>query len=135
MTESLMSHIYNGFKAKQAGNLKEALEYFQKALECEPGSPIAAYEVACFYEEGELVPQDFEKAFALYSQAADGCVELAQEKLCEWYSKGLHVEKNAGLAKHWRQRADEQRKKDAEPPLTLAESIRKKIAEKQNKSH
>lgn len=134
MADSLMNHIYRGFKAKEAGRMVDALECFEKALQCEPGSPIAAYEVACFYEEGKIVPQDMEKALQLYRQAADGCVELAQTKLAEWYEKGIHVKKDAGMAKHWRTRSHEQRKKDEQPVMTLAESIRKKIEESQAKN-
>ncbi len=106
MTESFMKCIYDGYTAKEAGNQKEAFECFAKAAVFEPNSPIAAFELGCFFEEGEIVPQDQEKAFQLYSQAADGCVEKAQLRLAEWYEKGIHVKKNAGLAKHWRLRAN-----------------------------
>jgi uncharacterized protein len=128
-----MKCIYDGYAAKEAGNQKEAFECFAKAAVFEPNSPIAAFELGCFFEEGEIVPQDLEKAFQLYSQAADGCVEKAQLRLAEWYEKGIHVKKNAGLAKHWRTRSTgkEAKEKAREKPLTLADSIRKKIAESQ----
>ena len=133
MTESFMKCIYDGYAAKEAGNQKEAFECFAKAAVFEPNSPIAAFELGCFFEEGEIVPKDLEKAFQLYSQAADGCVEKAQLRLAEWYEKGIHVNKNSRLAKHWRRRASEQERKERnkEQPLTLAESIRRKIAESQ----
>lgn len=153
MTESFMKCIYDGYAARESGDPKEAFECFAKAAEFEPNSPIAAFELGCFFEEGEIVPQDLEKAFALYSQAADGCVQKAQLRLAEWYEKGIHVQKNAGLAKHWRVRARKSQKpawadgnmpekdgnrpeKGGNKPLTLAESIRKRIAESQaNKKH
>ncbi len=127
-----MKSIYDGYAAREKGNLKEALECFQKALDAEKDSPIAAYEVASFYEQGEIVPKDLEKAYKLYMQAAEGCVEMAQAKLAEWYEKGIHVEKNAASAKFWRERANEQMKSAPQQPMTLAESIRQKITEAQN---
>ncbi|MCC7530160.1 MAG: sel1 repeat family protein [Candidatus Melainabacteria bacterium] len=134
MTESFMKCIYDGYAAREAGDPKEAFECFAKAAEFEPNSPIAAFELGCFFEEGEIVPQDLEKAFALYSKAADGCVVNAQLRLAEWYEKGFHVNKNSRLAKHWRRRVNEQewKEKNKVQPLTLAESIRRKIAESQS---
>lgn len=131
MPESFMKSIYDGYAAREKGDLKEAFECFQKALEVEKSSPIAAYEVALFYEQGEIVPKDLEKAYKLYIQAAEGCVEMAQAKLAEWYEKGIHVEKNATSAKFWRERANEQKKSAPRQPMTLAESIRQKIIEAQ----
>ena len=129
MPKSFMGSLYQGYKEREQGNHREALACFQAALEMETVSPIAAYEVARYYEEGTAVPQDLQKAFKLYLQAANGCVEMAQCKLADWYEQGIHVDQNAETARIWREKAVEQKKKDDEPPLTLAESIRKKIAE------
>ncbi len=110
MPNSFMKSIYDGYAAREKGDPKEALECFQKALDAEKDSPIAAYEVASFYEQGEIVPQDLEKAYQLYMQAAEGCVEMAQAKLAEWYEKGVHVEKKRRICQileRTRQRADE----------------------------
>lgn len=126
-----MKSLYDGYSAREKGNLKEALQCFQNALEAEKSSPIAAFEVAQFYEQGEIVEKDLEKAYKLYLQAAEGCVEMAQTRLAEWYEKGIHVEKNAKSAKFWRERGEEQRKVNDKPPITLAESIRQKIMESQ----
>ncbi len=135
MTESFMKCIYDGYAAKEAGDQKQAFECFAKAAVFEPNSPIAAFELGCFFEAGDVVAKDLDKAFQLYSQAADGCVEKAQLRLAEWYEQGIHVNKNSGLAKHWRRRATDQarKEKNKEMPLTLAESIRRKIAESQAK--
>ncbi len=127
-----MKNIYAGYSAREKGNLQEAFECFQNALLAEKGSPIAAYEMALFYEQGDIVSKDIEKAHTLYIQAAEGCVEKAQAKLAEWYEKGIHVEKNDETAKFWRERTIEQQKAADEPPITLAESLRQKIAEIQN---
>jgi TPR repeat protein len=132
MANSFMKSIYEGYAAREKGNLKEAFEHFQNALEAEKDSPIAAFEVASFYEQGEIVPKDLEKAYRLYLQAAEGCVEMAQAKLAKWYEKGIHVEKNAATAKFWRERANEQMKTASQQPMTLAESIMQKITEVQN---
>lgn len=129
MPSSFMKSIYSGYTAKEKGNQKEAFEHFQQALDQEKDSPIAAYELALYYEEGAVVQQDLEKAFYLYSQAANGCVENAQRKLADWYGEGIYVERNGAKAKVWREKAAAQKKLDDEPPLTLAESIRQKIAE------
>lgn len=132
MPVSFMKSIYDGYAAREKGDLKEAFECFQKALDAEKGSPIAAYEVASFYEQGEIVPKDLEKSHKLYVQAAEGCVEMAQAKLAEWYEQGIHVEKNAATAKFWRERANEQMKAAPQQPMSLADSIRQKITEVQN---
>lgn len=137
MASSFMKSLYEGYAAREKGNLKEAFECFQRALESEKDSPIAAYEVAQFYEQGEVVPKDLEKAYRLYLQAGEGCVEMAQAKLADWYENGIHVEKNAKSAKFWRERGAEQKKAtdkqpDHKKPMTLADSIRAKIMESQN---
>ncbi|HNB22860.1 MAG TPA: hypothetical protein PKZ32_10590 [Candidatus Melainabacteria bacterium] len=131
MTNSFMKSLYDGYSAREKGNSKEAFQCFQNALEAEKSSPIAAFEVAQFYEQGEIVEKDLEKAYKLYLQAAEGCVEMAQVRLAEWYEKGIHVEKNAKSAKFWRERGEEQRKASDKPPVTLADSIRQKILESQ----
>ncbi|MBA3992964.1 MAG: hypothetical protein C0469_05495 [Cyanobacteria bacterium DS2.3.42] len=132
MPNSFIKSLYEGYAAQEKGNSKEAFECFQKALDAEKDSPIAAYEIASFYEQGEIVPKDLAKAYKLYLQAAEGCVEMAQAKLAEWYEKGIHVEKNAASAKFWRERSKEQMKTASQQPMTLAESIRQKITEVQN---
>lgn len=96
--------IYKGYAAREAGKPAEAFELFSRALESSPESPIAAYEVGCFYEEGQLVPQDMARAFELFTQAAEGCVEAAQRKLAEFYERGIFVEKNLEMAAHWKNR-------------------------------
>lgn len=132
MAESMLRHIYNGYAAKEAGREQEAFDCFSKALELEPDSPIAAYEVGCAYEDGKLVAKDLAKAFTLYEQAAEGCVALAQEKLAHWYEQGIHVAKDSKAAAHWKERAGAQAELDMQPPMTLAESITQAVAEKQN---
>lgn len=131
MANSFMKSLYAGYAAREKGDLREAFECFQRALEAEKGSPIAAYEVGLFYEQGELVPQDLEKAHQLYTQAAEGCVEKAQARLAEWHEKGIFVEKNAEQAKFWRERAKQQEAESDTPPISIAESIRLKLLESQ----
>ncbi|MBX9950311.1 MAG: hypothetical protein K2Y39_14175 [Candidatus Obscuribacterales bacterium] len=132
MADSFIKSIYEGYAAREKGNLTEAFACFQRALELEEDSPIAAFEVGQFYEQGEIVEKDLEKAYKLYLQAGEGCVEMAQFRLAEWYEKGIHVEKNAKSAKFWRERGAEQTKVNDKPPMTLAESIRQKVMEVQN---
>lgn len=131
MANSFMKSLYAGYAAREKGNLREAFECFQNALEAEKGSPIAAYEVGWYYEQGELVPQDLEKAHQLYTQAAEGCVEKAQARLAEWHDQGIYVEKNAEKAKFWRERAKKQEAANETPPISIAESIRQTILESQ----
>jgi len=128
-----LGFIYKGYEAKEAGKPQEAFELFCKALESEPQSPIAAYEVGCYYEEGQLVPKDLAKAFELYSQAADGCVEAAQKKLGDWYAQGIFVQADAAQSEEWRRKAANHRNNLDDPAVSLAESIVQKVQEMSEK--
>ncbi|MCC6977758.1 MAG: sel1 repeat family protein [Candidatus Melainabacteria bacterium] len=136
MAEKFIHLIYKGYAAREAGKPVEAFELFSKALESSPESPIAAYEVGCFYEEGELVPQDMARAFELFSLAADGCVEAAQKKLAEYYEKGIFVEKNPDLAAHWANRGKvllaENRSAVYSPQASLEQVLRETLEKLKN---
>ena len=56
-------------------DLDKAIEYLQKAIELytkasKQGNEYALYNLACYYEKGEGIEQDYEKAVELYTEAA-----------------------------------------------------------------
>ena len=73
-------------------DIKKAFEFFKSAAEL--GNPMAQYNLAAYYENGEGVIKDMEKAFHWYTKAADqGDVEaLHNVALC--YENGEGVDQD-----------------------------------------
>jgi localization factor PodJL len=65
------------------------------------GDPLAAFEVAARFAEGQLVPQDMAAAAAWYERAAEAGIAPAQYRLGSIYEKGIGVERNLARAQEW----------------------------------
>jgi G3E family GTPase/TPR repeat protein len=79
-----------------AKDLKLAFEFFKSAAEL--GNPMAQYNLASYYENGQGVVKDMKKAFSWYCKAADQGDAEAQHNVGLCYENGHGVEKDVNKA-------------------------------------
>ena len=75
---------------------KKAFELYSSAAE--QGYPVALYNLASLYENGEAVEKDLAKAFELYNEAAEQGDEDALYNLACCYENGQGCDKNVEKA-------------------------------------
>ena len=99
----LLDLLYNLKTAKEEGILSEGNPHSKK-----DGEAAILYIEAMKYYDGDEVDQDYDKAFKLFSQAAELGYVDAQYYLGEMYSEGQGVEEDPERAFEWYQKAAEQ---------------------------
>jgi hypothetical protein len=129
MTNAPLRLLTEAFQHRDMGDDKMAFTLFQECVNNTITVASASYELGRYYEQGQVVPQDYKKAFEFYLTAADHDIADAQGKLADWFACGRHVPQDLEESKRWRQKEQAQREKDEQPLPTLAQSIRAKIAE------
>ena len=87
-------------------DMKKAFEFFKSAAEL--GNPMAQYNLASYYENGEGVIKDMKKAFEWYSKAADQGDAEAQHNVALCYENGDGVEQDLNKAFEFYSKAAEQ---------------------------
>lgn len=127
--ENLIILTTRAYGALHEKDLPLAFELFTRVLSEYPDNETAAYELARFYDEGNVVGADKQKALQLYELAAENIAE-AQERLAEIYEAGECTAPDRQKAQMLRERAAKQKSSDHKP-LTLAESIRRKVEQVQ----
>lgn len=123
--ESLIILTTRAYAALHEGNFPLAFELFTKVQNEYPDNETAAYELARFYDQGNVVGVDKQKALQLYELAAEYITE-AQERLAEMYDSGECTAPDKQKAQMLRERAAKQ-KVSHQKPRTLAETIRRKV--------
>lgn len=83
----------------EAQKYDKAFAAYEKAAE--NGHAGAQYNLATFYLEGKVVPQDNNKAVELFEKAANQGLKDAQYNLAAMYHQGAGVEKNEEKAEYW----------------------------------
>lgn len=127
-----VKHAYEYMKEK---NYAAAYDIFIDVYENQdPGSAWAALELSNLYANGFHVKQDMEKAFEYCKIAAQSKHYCdAWERLGEMYKKGLGTKADEEEGHKWTMKTAgyliDQQNENVDVPLTLAESIRRKIAE------
>ena len=132
MLNAPLRTVTEAYKLKELGNHKEALKLFVQGLESDFTVATASFELAQYYEEGLIVPQNFKLAFEYYLVAAENNIAEAQLKVADWLVTGKHGQQDLQEAQRWRMRASNQQEQDSKPILSLADSIRAKISERSN---
>jgi uncharacterized protein len=90
---TLLGELYaNGLGVPQDD--RKAAEWYKLAAAAKLGQPLAAYDLALLYIEGQLFPQDFVRAAALLRTAATAGNADAQYALGTFYKEGRGVEKD-----------------------------------------
>ncbi len=107
-------------KGVQCGS-QEWLNVETVTLEAENGDPLAQYTVAWLSDTGNGMPQDSEKAAAMYGKSLPGLEKAAEGgnacaclALAHMYSEGKGVEKNEATAKKYMEMYKNCKKKAAE---------------------
>ena len=95
-----------GLEAYEAENYTRALIYLEPAAEMD--SPEALNTLAEMYKYYQGVPQDMEKAAALYQRSADLGDVHGQEQLAHMYQEGMGVEQSYEMAVKYYQMAADQ---------------------------
>ncbi len=80
-------------------NPKNALDLYR--LAAQNGDPRALYNVGVYYEQGNVVDKDMDKAFALFKRAAEMGVPPAMQKVGLAYQNGQGVQQDLVAAKSW----------------------------------
>lgn len=80
--------------------------------------PEAIFDLAIFYDFGEFVERDEERAFSLYMQAALLGNKEACEQIAEFFREGSVVEHDEKLQRAWLRRA-EQKEAEISPPYRV----------------
>ncbi len=80
-------------------NPKNALDLYR--LSAQNNDPRALYNVGVYYEQGNVVDKDMEKAFALFKRAAESGVPPAMQKVGLAYQNGQGVQQDLVAAKSW----------------------------------
>jgi len=83
----------------EAKKYDKAFAAYEKAAE--NGHAGAQYNLATFYLEGKVVPQDNNKAVELFEKAANQGLKDAQYNLAAMYHQGAGVEKDEEKAEYW----------------------------------
>lgn len=81
------------------------------------GNAEAQYQLGLMYDTGDVVMQDYSKAFAWYKKAAEQGHAGAQSKLGSMYRYGKGIEINHSKAVQWYWKAAEQGNQDAQYEL------------------
>ena len=97
-------------------NKRRAFYWYKKASK--QGLKEAQYKLAYFYIDGDIVKQDYEKAFALNLKSALQGYDKAQYSLGIMFENGIGTVKDFKRAKHWYGKAADQGHKKAEKQLT-----------------
>jgi uncharacterized protein len=69
--------------------------------QAENGNAEIQFQLARVYDDGKLVPRDFDKALHWYKKAAMNEYEEAQFTLGYFYCRGIGVKKNEAIANEW----------------------------------
>jgi TPR repeat protein len=83
--------------------------YIEELRKKANGDPEAQYELGFYYEHGEGVEKDLEKAFEWYTKSAEQGDKNAQNHLGLCYANGNGVEQNLHRAIEWFHKSAEQR--------------------------
>jgi uncharacterized protein len=86
-------------KALLAQDPKTALDLYRIAAQ--NNLPAALYKVAMYYETGNVVDRDLQKAFALHQRAATAGVPAAMLKTAQYYQQGAGVGRDPIAAFGW----------------------------------
>jgi len=69
--------------------------------QAESGNAEIQFQLARIYDDGKLVPRDFDKALHWYKKAAMNNYEEAQFTLGYFYCRGIGVTKDKKIANEW----------------------------------
>jgi TPR repeat protein len=90
---------------KEKNNKLERVDYeeiFKDLLiEAENGNAEIQFQVATIYDQGKLVPLDFNKALGWYKRSAQNNYEEAQFMMGYFYCRGIGVPKDNKIANDW----------------------------------
>lgn len=103
--------LYKGYAEFKMGRYDDARRIWE-ALAAK-GNSEALFNLAILSEDGLGVPQDMQRALALYEQGAKGGSRAAQYRLGLIYSTGGRVPRDPQKAEHWLSKAAEQGDADA----------------------
>ena len=93
---------YGGVKE----NIKLSLSWYDKAVNL--NNPIAQNNLGMFYELGDIVVKDYEKARVLYIKSAKQGLSIGQNNLGRIYENGYGIKKDYKEALKWYSKAAEQ---------------------------
>jgi TPR repeat protein len=93
---------YGGVKE----NIKLSLSWYDKAVNL--NNPIAQNNLGMFYELGDIVVKDYEKARVLYIKSAKQGLSIGQNNLGRIYENGYGIKKDYKEALKWFRKAAEQ---------------------------
>jgi TPR repeat protein len=101
--ESPVKRTVNYYKEK--GNQLVEVQYSEilkdLVLQAENGNAEIQFQLARIYDDGKLVPRDFDKALHWYKKAAMNEYEEAQFTLGYFYCRGIGVKKDKEIANEW----------------------------------
>jgi len=100
-TNDLAVMYQKGYGVRE--NDERALSLFSEALERDPATGIAAYNIARAYEDGEGVEANLSWARGYYVTAFDAGYADAAYDLGRFHAEGLEVARDAGRAAAWYQ--------------------------------
>ena len=100
------SRIFNAFGmiAAERGNLKEAIDWYQKGAD--KGDPKAQFNLANSYFNGRGVKKNYKEAAKWFHLAAEQDLEWAQNMTGLCYEYGFGVPRNTVEANKWYEKAD-----------------------------
>jgi TPR repeat protein len=103
---ALAGHYEAGQRAYEKRDYATALREWQAGADA--GELESGYELSIMYRDGEGVPQDRAKFFALARRAAEAGYYLAQENMVASYHQGIGVKADDAEATRWVRRRAEQ---------------------------
>jgi uncharacterized protein len=103
MAESPVKRTFNFYKEKGNGIVEVQYSEILKDLisQAENGNAEIQFQLARIYDDGKLVPRDFDKALHWYKKAAMNEYEEAQFTLGYFYCRGIGVKKDKEIANEW----------------------------------
>ena len=113
---AVIGDFYNGVGGSAMLDTEKAIEWYTKSIETDNPSPYGTFQLGQLYYFGNGVNKDYEKAFELFSRAAelyeassnnDVMYPEVLKLIGEMYQAGQGVEKNPEKAQEYYDRAEE----------------------------